>query len=292
MTLVDNFMILSRLWAGGYQGYFWRKADKHTTWVKLGRAYEIPQDENDLYWGVNSTYEVPDTNANGEPRSPSAVRAQIPYIAAINCFYAEFDAKDFCNNKEFCREYINNSLFAPPSLIIDSGGGYHTYHFFTSPVKINDQNRSEMDTLQKKFVLMTKSDEGAKDMCRVLRVPGTFNAKYTPVRSVEIVDFNHNEYCFEELKQYIETHAPVAARSNPIPAASSNTAGGVKGVVRFLESAPQGERNMRLHWCAHRLYDKGLSLGEVEGTLAPIAAYIGLSEHETVATIRSAQGRK
>ena len=291
MSLTDNFIIVSMLWRAGEYGYFWHKADKHTTWVHFGDAWPIPQDGEDWYWGVHPTTCIPITNTAGEPKPPAGVRAQIPFVAAVNCLYAEFDAKDFAGNKTLCRAYIDNKLFAVPSVIVDSGGGYHCYYYLSEPVILDATTRPQMDSLQKRFVVMTGSDEGAKDLCRVLRIPGTFNSKYSPARMVEIVGGDNTQWDLADLRALIEIHMPIQPE-NPITPTNTNTSGGVGGVVKFTEGAPVGQRNRSLYWAACRLYDKGNTQSQVESELTPAALKAGLTEHEIRATIKSAQGRK
>lgn len=180
MTLKDCFIAISQLWRGGNWGYFWRLQGRQTTWIKAGNAYEIPQGQNDIYWGVHPCTTIPTTNTSGEQVEPRNTRAQIKCIAAVNSLYADCDAKDFAGNKSVCRAFIDNKLFAPPSLIIDSGYGYHLYWYLSEPVMLDDANRDIMADLQKRFVGMIGGDQGAKDLCRVLRVRGTSTQSIMP----------------------------------------------------------------------------------------------------------------
>ncbi|WP_343415588.1 DNA-primase RepB domain-containing protein [Candidatus Amarolinea dominans] len=61
--------------------------------------------------------------------------------------------------------------------MVDSGGGYHCYWFLRETLTVNDGNRADMIALQAAWVTFTGGDKAAKDLARVLRVPGTRNMK-------------------------------------------------------------------------------------------------------------------
>jgi hypothetical protein len=53
-------------------------------------------------------------------------------VCAVNCLYADYDAKDWPGGKEAILQHLL-ALPWPPTVIIDSGGGYHVYHLAVSP---------------------------------------------------------------------------------------------------------------------------------------------------------------
>lgn len=69
----------------------------------------------------------------------------------------------------------------PPSIIVHSGGGWHVYWllntFVTSAEKVSELNISVRDDLE---------GDAVQNINRFLRIPGTFNAKKSPLRPVEI----------------------------------------------------------------------------------------------------------
>lgn len=77
------------------------------------------------------------------------------------------------------RRLINRSsaVGLPPTVIVDSGGGYHAYFFLRDTVYIDDGNRDDLTKTQHDFVAMMEADTGAADMRRVLRLPGSKNHK-------------------------------------------------------------------------------------------------------------------
>ncbi len=83
-----------------------------------------------------------------------------------------------------------------PSLIVDSGHGYHVYFILEKTVSV-----VEWSFIQSRFVELLKGDERVKDPARLLRVAGTINPRYRslPVRckivyeSVERLPVNANQ---------------------------------------------------------------------------------------------------
>ena len=70
------------------------------------------------------------------------------------------------------------SLPIAPSSILASGGGYHCFWYFTEPVRFDDDaTRQRFEAALEAWVTFNGGDGGAKDIDRVLRVPGTVNAK-------------------------------------------------------------------------------------------------------------------
>lgn len=163
--------LLNRLHHGGQYAYLWTNPGKRSTWFKVGDPLPTPaDDEHDNYFSVHPTAVL-----KGEYE-----RATIPDVAAINCLFAEFDAKDFGNDKKKAKQHIQ-SLAIHPSIIIDSGGGFHTYWLLNEPFYFTlDHERERAKRVQAAWVSHVGADDGSKDLARVLRLPGTFNFKYLP----------------------------------------------------------------------------------------------------------------
>jgi hypothetical protein len=183
--------LLAHLHRGGAYSYWWTAEGRRSYWWPVGEPSPLPTGRLNTYFGVHPVTEIPPANAKGEAKPSHAVRSQLGYIAAINCLFAEFDAKDFGDSKEATLAHIRR-LAVSPSVIIDSGGGYHCYWLLMqSFVLDDDEARSRADRLQKAWVELVGGDNGARDLARVLRVPGTRNFKvdYAPeFPSVTIVE--------------------------------------------------------------------------------------------------------
>ena len=187
----DEFGTLLRLlMRGGEYGFYWRSEGRRSTWWGADSPAPVPASPHNWYFGVHPVTRIPPTNSKGEACDPQYVRSQIAYIAAINCLFAEFDGPDF-GGKGRAITHIN-LLDPPPSAVIDSGGGYHAYWLLDEPKVIDDANREYITRLQYRWVNFVQSDGGAKDLARVLRIPGTVNRKaqyapdFPPVRLVRV----------------------------------------------------------------------------------------------------------
>ncbi|MCL5998308.1 MAG: RepB family DNA primase [Chloroflexi bacterium] len=275
MTTLPNspLPLLQHLWRGGGAAYYWRANDQRSQWFPAGAIAENQLGDTDVYFGVHPTREP-----GGEFE-----RAKILTVACINCLFSEWDAKDFDNDPSKVREHIK-ALSTQPQVIIASGGGYHGYWLIQEPVMCDGPTTADLIAVQRGWVNMTGGDKGAKDLARILRLPGTLNAKYDPPRLVQFVRFDLDKlYSFEELHQAAKPHM----RETP-PDEYAPSQGPIAKLLAAYKQAVNGERNTYLFWTACRLYDYGLSFAGVKAELFPIAVSKGLDETNVLSTLRSA----
>ena len=72
-----------------------------------------------------------------------------------------------------------------------------------------EQDRERADRLQKGWVAYTGADASAKDLARMLRLPGTYNLKYAPPRLVYWVKYDlERTYSLAELEQAARASMP------------------------------------------------------------------------------------
>jgi putative DNA primase/helicase len=160
--------LFAHLWRGGAWAYYWTDTDKESLWFPVGRAPGVPASwlNQNCYFGVHP--------CGAKYRSDE--RSKIATVTAVNCLFSEYDAKDFPGGKPAILARLKE-LPIFPSAVFDSGGGYHCYWFLRDTVTVNDGNRADMVALQAAWVTLTGGDKPAKDLARVLRVPGTRNMK-------------------------------------------------------------------------------------------------------------------
>jgi len=291
MQLIDH---LNR---GGAYGYLWTKdpdGQAETIWYKVGEAPHIPEDATNVYFGVNPTKGIPQRKRDsGIPIDPVYLRAILDDLAAINCLFAEFDAKDYSGDKSKALEHIHN-LSIQPNVIVDSGGGYHCYWLLQSPMKIVDHATLEyFQSIQYRWVLHVGGDKGAKDLCRVLRVPGTYNYKYDPPAEVQIIQEDDLYY---ELPDLIDVLPPEPEKQEETAAPQSPLAGNSQTWVdRALSRRVPGMSNEVGFWLAAQLRDDGISLSEAESAMLAYARAVrglgsksGYSDKEALDSLRSA----
>lgn len=290
--------LFNHLWQGGNFAYYWTAPAKTSQWFEVGQNPDIPTGRQNVYFGVNPVKQIPPTNSQGEAKKPKWIRSQIDYIGAINTLFAEFDIKDFGS-----AEAILNHLetLPPASIIIFSGGGYHCYWLLNQTfVIVTESDRNRAKTIQHHWVKFTGSDDGAKDLAHVLRVPDTRNykAKYKPdYPTVKFVKADFDLlYSLAELEQLSAAPTPPELRPAPIlpPANGHNSAyvdAALQAELDRLAAAPNGSRNRQLNDSAFALGQfvavGALSQPVVETYLEQTALAIGLKPKEVKATIKS-----
>lgn len=168
---------------------------------------------HNVYFSVHPLSQIPPHNSTGIT-DPRYIGSQTAYICAINTLFAEFDGKDYVYTHDYQKLlppnmnalpsieqqqamkaaqerhfYLNpepfkaralrhiESLYYSPSIIIDSGGGYHCYWLLRTPFPIDESNRDDVQLIQQGWVRFVGGDRGAADLRRVLRLPGTYNHK-------------------------------------------------------------------------------------------------------------------
>lgn len=179
---------LQHLHRGGQYAYYHALPERRSWWYETKAPLAPPEEcTSNWYFGVHPCRAIPPCNAHGEIRPAQFVRSQKAFIAAINCLFAEYDAKDY-GSKEAIAEHISSAVFPSPSVLIDSGGGMHAYWLLRDTFSLEtDDQREAARIIQAMWVELVGGDPGAKDITRVLRVPGTLNFKYEPARPVAYV---------------------------------------------------------------------------------------------------------
>lgn len=285
ITLSD---FLAHLWRGG-EAYLWTTEGEKSLAVVGGALPSIPADWRNVYFGVNAS------------RKPK--RAKNEDITAINCLYVDLDAKDqaFGYDKGAISAHIdalwNHGDGLPyPTVIVDSGGGYHCYWLLETTVTVDDGNRERLRAVQAGWVKLWGGDNSAKDLARILRLPTTKNHKYTPPRPVQIIESdNRRLYQFEELAALALAGADSPStpeQSTPIIAAAVGGNYYTKAVedeLNKLARTPEGQRNDALNRSAYKLggYAAHLDEADVIDKLENVGIALGLPVAEAVKTVCS-----
>ncbi len=208
--MTDNLRtFLSHLGRGGKYQYWFALPERRTTWWPVNMPAPLQSTvRRDLYFGVNPT----NTDRNEHQRATADT------VAALNTLWADYDAKDFCDDLDLTMAAIE-SLPIQPSVIVSSGGGYHCYWLLEEPVIITDTNREAVTRTLRDWAAYCRSDAAASDLPRVLRVPGSLNHKYQPPRDVAFVRYDMTMlYSWTRLQRLClpAESAPVAQRA-PLP---------------------------------------------------------------------------
>jgi hypothetical protein len=75
-----------------------------------------------------------------------------------------------------------------PTLLVDSGHGFHVYWCLSKPVAVNDANRERLKAINRSLAIAVGGDAVCCDLARILRVPGFINHK-PPVAEARILQF-------------------------------------------------------------------------------------------------------
>jgi hypothetical protein len=120
-----------------------------------------------------------------------------------------------------------------PTLLIDSGGGYHAYWYLADTIHLDDSNRAAMSSLQARWVDFIGADKASKDLTRVLRVPGTINHKYEHKPTVTIVEYTPGLlYRLDDFESLLPAPAPKPAEpTTTARAATSARSNGMESII-------------------------------------------------------------
>lgn len=219
------------------------------------------------------------------------------YAAVLPALWADID----CNSDPVKRAHGLARLknFEPlPSVIIDSGGGWHPYWFLAEPFSLSDNAAREHAAaiLRGLFAALDGDPEYVKSVASVMRLPGLVNTK--PERNGALVTVTH----FEAERRYpLSAFEWLAIKPN-IPQlrleaqANNGHAPLPQTILDYLSNGAAVEhRNHALFAAACQFRDAGYAQAEAEAQLVPryLADGSGESgrEYEAQATITSAYKR-
>lgn len=267
----------------GAYWYLWTLESKQSIWAKVGEELTIPNSRANVYFGVNPS----------RCAKPPIERTKMTDIAGLNCVYAEYDCKDY-GSLEKISSHIRTLRFRP-TVVVFSGGGYHCYTFLKETLTIKtDEDLERARKLQAGWVEYTRSDKGAKDITRVLRVPSTRNWKpqYAPSFPEVKIVFSDTArvYTAEQLESVLpKPQQRTEPREQHFGKGYVETA--LKNEVERVLRSVEGERNNNLNIAAYSLGrligQNGLSRSRVEGMLLCAALGAGLPEKQSIRTIQS-----
>jgi hypothetical protein len=111
------------------------------------------------------------------------------------------------------------SAIATPTLLVDSGGGVHAWWLFDQPwVFADEDERLQAASLAQRWQDAHRSRvrfsiDSTHDLARLLRVPGTLNAKGDPPAPVALISDDGSRFALADLDSFV---ADVATRTSAI----------------------------------------------------------------------------
>lgn len=242
-------------------------------------AREWPKDQN-VYVGANPRKKRGDRDAEG--------------VALARCLFVDFDGVGL----EEAAARISTAKLPEPTVIVASGGGVHCYWRLESACA----NFDAWSGKQRGLIGKLNSDKCIHDPPRIMRLPGTINAKRG--RACELIECEAERVyplsAFPDSIVAPETsHKPVSVAARVAwgePENRITNPGGFEGLSRatllFLHAgAAEGERNAKLFAAACDYAGCRISQAQAEHDLGAAATRCGLDDREALAAIRSAYGK-
>lgn len=191
-------------------------------------------------------------------RGGSNSRINQNQVCSVPALYMDCDAgkKNCPTSKDELREKLL-ALPAPPSLLVDSGGGYHAYWLLAVAIPVmNPADLAHVKSLMKGFaggvaalLGYTGFDLGASEPARELRVPGTHNHKGSAPAPVGVIHAGE-PYMLDDLTAYIKPDTPkappVSLAKTPPKAAQEPPALSDRQILARARAGKHGERFARL----------------------------------------------
>ena len=178
------------------------------------------------------------------------------HIVEIPCLWTDNDFKLL--PQEQIEKLLRECPF-PPSIQEFTGGGYQCFWLLKEPV--GKEQTPLVESLLRRLAAFFTADPAACDASRILRVPGTFNQKYTPKPKVEILTLDPSRrYDLSDFEQWLPED-PKQKRAN---GEARNPEGWQNDA---LNGVPKGQRHKTAVSLAGRYFQKGLDPSEVTAIL-------------------------
>jgi hypothetical protein len=147
-------------------------------------------------------------------------------VALIVAIHADIDLKDIGMDRDALLDAARKLKF-PPTMIVWSGNGAHLYWVLAEPLEATDANIELAETLNGLAADLLGGDLKARDVSRLLRLPGTHNTKNGDWKDVEVVEaWPERLYDPADLEEWLTVASPLIQRIERgnvgIPAAASS----------------------------------------------------------------------
>lgn len=159
------------------------KSKPHFFTYKELLNYIMPTDKN-IYVGIYERRH----KGNGTTKS----------CTKTNAIYLDFDNAEL----EEIMFRIDMKKIPQPSMVVNSGHGYHFYWLLNKPAG------HEIKPIVDRLAKVLEADPKATDTARVLRIPDTMNVKDVPVKST-LVKFNDNKVNVQQFESILGVKARI-----------------------------------------------------------------------------------
>lgn len=174
----------------------------------LEKAMHMSQTK-DVYFGLHLMDELP----------PPGKRSSEKTISCMSFIHEEYDVKGPAHKEQNLPETLEellsflHGLECPPSIIVHSGNGVHTYWILQEYITVTDENREWIKRIVKGYEKHTHRlgmERGWKfdpvaDLARVLRIPSTLNHKSDPPKQAVVIEANLTRYSLSAFEKHANT---------------------------------------------------------------------------------------
>ena len=124
------------------------------------------------------------------------------YLRELPALWADLDAKSFGGLAQAKASLRCVSL--EPSILVFTGHGYHAYWLLEEPARLDDGNRSVLQSALRSLQTIVFRADDVSDLTRVLRVPYSHNIKDPehPIQA-KIISLQETRYAVDDLLEVI-----------------------------------------------------------------------------------------
>jgi len=187
-------------------------------------------------------------------------------IKQVFSLWVDLDGKRFPGGKEEAFKRLKEFLFLP-TLIVDSGNGYHAYWRLKEAETIkNLDDIAKIERFLKGLARVLEADTSAAELARVLRLPGTHNLKQPSApKPVNIISMEEErQYNLSDFELFLSEDEAVKKINPP------------GWIAQALDDLQAGNRNITITKIAGRLHHDGWLPSDILSLLTPHAKDCGL----------------
>ena len=180
--------------------------NNHTAYWVLGKGIakefeEEPPEEfleqaKEKRWGIYYT-----VNELGNVKNDKGNLRHKDNVTSLLACFADFDSGTKSEQMQRIRSFL------PPTVIVESGRGYHAYWEFSTPQSISDA--TAWTHAQRCIANLLGGDPACSDPARLLRLPGSWHVKegYEP-SLVRVVESTDRHYYLDEILAKFKQREP------------------------------------------------------------------------------------
>ena len=129
-------------------------------------------------------------------------------VAELCCLHADLDFKGIVEGRKRIEDVLAD-LPHPPSCVVASGHGLHTYWLFDEVLPATDENKARVEALLKKLADVFAGDLAVCEVARLMRLPGSHNTKDGEWLDVEVISNGGDTYTIEDLEAWLDSAEPL-----------------------------------------------------------------------------------